>query len=406
MSKFIYLTDRSRIDTREECERKRFLQYDFDVNGELLGYQRTAASLPLLNGTEIHEAHAKLIAMAAGFEGYTHYSLDLIVEEMRERYTKQATERGVHGHADIEFLISEQSNLLEAMLRTFERTILPALLEEYEVITVEKPMDWEMAPGLVQKLRFDVVMRRRGDGQLVILDWKSMKYASNDWGQLIERSTQTYLYTEAASELFGEPVEMAYVGMVKGAWQKETAKSSPMFGQKIQKSPYLYAYKLTGQDGSVYQTEYTSRKGYVKTRVSDDMPVKKWVDWLFANEPSVVAEMFTFNPPFAPPLADRTRRRELIIREELEHVENIKRYWEMKHEADRTGNEILARTAQDYLDFVAAPMRENSCYKYGQDNACPMVGICFNAGAMENLETDTMYEPRVPHHSTELEEAA
>jgi hypothetical protein len=43
-----YITDRSRIVTREECERKRYLNYDFDINGEPMGIQRRAASLPLL----------------------------------------------------------------------------------------------------------------------------------------------------------------------------------------------------------------------------------------------------------------------------------------------------------------------------------------------------------------------
>jgi hypothetical protein len=37
-----YLTDRSRIVKRADCRRARYLNYDFDIDGEMVGIQRRA----------------------------------------------------------------------------------------------------------------------------------------------------------------------------------------------------------------------------------------------------------------------------------------------------------------------------------------------------------------------------
>jgi hypothetical protein len=398
VSKPIYLTDRSRIVAREDCERKRYLNYEFDIDGEMVGIQRKSHSLPLLNGIEVHDAHARLLA---GTE-----TVDSIMEGMRASYKATVESRGVHGEADPAQLIAEQTNLIEGMLRAWLLEWVPRIQEDYDIVSIEKPMDWHLAPGLVQKLRFDVVLRRKGDGRLVILDYKTMSYISDAWAKKLERSRQTSLYILAAQELYGEPVEMAYMGLVKGAYRKDTAKSSPFYEQKIQYSPYLYAYGLFGGDGDFYQTAYTPKKGFVKFRTYDVMPMKEWVEWLWANERNTVKELFTFNPPFAPTPREMHRVKELVVREEVAHLRRIEHYRALVRKAD--GDPTLLQQAQDYLDFVAAPMREERCYQYGADSACAFVDICFNEGAIDNVLEDGAFEPREAHHGTGLvdEEAA
>jgi hypothetical protein len=389
----IYLTDRSRIVTREECERKRYLNYDLDVDGTPIGIQRRSASLPLLNGTEIHEAHAKVLA---GQE------LESVVTEMRNRYKDAVELKGIYVSDDIDHMVREQMAMLEALLRAFVRLVLPRILAEYEVVNIEQSHDWELAPGLVQKLRFDTIVRRKADGMLAILDWKSMKSISEVWEQKLERSRQTALYTQAAEELYGEPVEMMYVGMVKGEWRKDTAKSSPWYGQRIQSTPFLYAYTL---DHESFQTAYTNRKGFHKVRIYEEMPVAKWVDYLFTNEPDVVNEQFTVIPPFAPTPRQRRRVKELVIREELKFINDIGLYKDLKAKADRSGDSILLQQAEDFLDFVAAPLREESCHKYGKEGRCPFYNLCFVEGAQEHALVDGEFERREPHHSTSMEDA-
>lgn len=392
MSKIIYLTDRSRIVTREECERKRFLNYDYDVEGEPIGIQRRSTSLPLLNGTEIHAAHAKVLA---------GQDLDSVVAEMRQRYKETVELKGIYVSDDVDHMVREQMAMLEALLRAFTRLVLPRILAEYDIVNIEQSHDWELAPGLVQKLRFDSIVRRKSDKTLTILDWKSMKSISEAWEQKLEHSRQTSLYTQAAEELYGEPVEMMYVGMVKGAWRKDTAKSSPFYNQKIQSTPFLYAYTL---DRENFQTAYTNRKGFQKIRSYEEMPISKWVDYLFEHEPEVVNEQFTVIPGFAPTLRERRRVKELVIREELKFIEDIERYKELKAKAEKTGDSILLQQAEDFLDFVAAPMREENCYKYGSESRCSFWWLCFVEGALQHALVDGEFERREPHHETTLED--
>jgi PD-(D/E)XK nuclease superfamily len=388
----IYLTDRSRVDTREECPRKRYLNYDFEVDGALKGVQRVMHSLPLLNGTEIHEAHAQVLMGE---------DLDTVVAAMRVRYRAQVEARGVFNEADPEGLISEQLNLLEAMLRAFVALWMPRILDEFTIVGIETPLDWALAPGLVQKLRFDVTARRKSDNQLVIIDFKSMDYLSDVWALKLEVSNQTSLYVEAAEELYGEPVEMAYLAMLKGSWRKDTARSSPFYEQKIQASPYLYAYAIEGNGMTIYQTAYTPKKGYRKVRTYDEMTVKEWVKWLLDNERQMVNDLFVWNPPIAPTLKERHDVRELVIKEELEYVSKVRQYHAMRDEAVATGNEVLAHKAEKFLDVEAAPKRRNTCFKYGNNSQCAFYGVCFNGGALEGLLDDPTYEVREPHHGTE-----
>jgi hypothetical protein len=400
----IYLTDRSRISAREDCERKRYLNYDFDVDGNMMGLQRRETSLALLDGTELHEAHARLLAFHAGLpEGV---SLDETVNAMRGSFHKVIEERGVHGDWDYSILIEEQLALLEGLLRTFELKWIPRLLEEFDIVTIEKPMDWELAPGLVQKLRFDVVMRRKSDSQLVILDYKTMKYGSDAWAQKLERSRQTSLYILAAQEMFGESVEIAYLGLIKGSNRKDTAFSSPFFGQRIQSSAFCYAYKLSGGDGDVYTSKYTSKKGFKKVRTYEQMPMSEWVKWLENNESDELDKIFIFAPPFNPTPRQMARVRDLVVREELEYVQNIRRYQEMREKGITTGSDDLLDKADAFLDLIAAPMREDSCFKYGDEHRCEFYDICFNEGAIDNVLGDGQFIEREAHHSRELEVAA
>jgi hypothetical protein len=393
----VYLTDRSRIVTREGCERKRFLNYDFDIDGEMVGVQKKSSSLPLLNGIEVHEAHARLLA---------GHDLEEIVASMRERYRDTLALRPILTDEDPKQLQVEQLALLEAMLRAFKRTWLPRILEDYDLVSIEKPMDWKLAPGLVQKLRFDVVLRRKGDGMLIILDYKTMAYPSDSWSKKLERSRQTSLYILAAQELFQEPVEIAYLGLIKGIYAKDTAKASPWYGQRIQKTPYLYAYALMGSVGNVYETEWTNKKGFQKIRTYEAVPggIEEWVDWLWHNKRDKLQEMFVFNPPFAPTQREMQRVRELVVREELEYVARVRAYQAMVRSAN--GDEHMLAKAQEFLDYVAAPMREESCYQYGLDHSCSYLDVCFNGGALERLLEDGGFEARESHHATTLEEAA
>jgi hypothetical protein len=384
--------DRSRVEAREDCGRMRFLGYDFAETG----LEPEEQALPLLSGIAIHAAHARLLA---------GHPLEQVVREILEDYVREIKERGLYGLEVTQVVIREQAALLEGMLRTWAAVRLPRILEEYDVVSIEQTFDWILVPDqLRQRLRFDVVLRRKDDGMLFILDFKGMKYPSELFEKQKEHDLQSCLYLQALKEHSGEFVGgIIYEGLLRGRFAKDTAFKSPFFQQKIQQSPYTIAYKLDGVTAaeSVYQTEYTSKKGYHKVRTFDEMPMKRWVEeWLIPE--GKANELFVVMPAVSPPPAELEEVKAQVIYEESKYHDDLELFKQLSADAAK-GDPIAAGMAEQVLRRMA-PKRRNRCFKYGQDNGCKFYDICFNQGARP-LE-DGGYRPRRPHHDTDLEMVA
>lgn len=401
MGQTIYI-DRSRVDTRQACPRQRFFAYDYiapdiltstpiaeDIVG---GITRASGSLPLLNGIAIHAAHARLLA---------GQGIEEVIELARSEYTTEVSSRGVFGELDTQGLIREQLAMLEGMLRLWAKWRLPAILAEYELAyfngepAIEQAWEWELAPGLVQRLRMDAIVRRRGDGLLHILDYKSAAYVSSGWREKFEHSLQTELYVQALKEKTGEPVGgMLYEGLMKGSYRKDTAASSPFFGQRIQSSPYCYAYVLEGPEGMVWSVPYTAKKGYKKVRITDIMTTAQWVEDHLQHlvQP---AEMFVSVPPICPPPFELERIKRQVVMQEFAYHQQLAKYRQLVAE----GRDEEAELQLDEF----APQVGSACYKYGADFRCAYVqDVCWTRGAMPLEEGG--FTVRIPHHAGEQEE--
>lgn len=397
MSKIIHLIDRSRVVAREECPRLRYLNYDFDGDG----LDSTQMSLPLLSGIAIHSAHARLLAGE---------SLEGVVESTISEYVKEIEAKGLLGLEVTKAVIKEQSSLLEGMLRVWFAIRMPAILEEYEVESIEQKWDWEMAPGLVERIRMDAILLRRDDGLRHILDYKGMGYPSEFFMEKQEHDLQTNLYIQALKEKTGEPVGgIIYEGLIRGVFRKDTAKSSPFYGQKIQQSPYTLAYALKGEAGTLYQTEYTSRKGWQKVHTYDEMPMKDWVNhYLLAGGDNIILpqELFVVVPPISPPEAELLRTKQQVVFEELQYLDQLERYRALVAYAKAppqtatVAGSIVEQMAEADLDRFA-PYRTNRCFKFGADYGCKFRSICFNSGA-QPLSEDSGFKKRVPHHDVDM----
>ncbi len=407
MGRIIYI-DRSRVETRQACPRQRFFSYDYlpievvkegETESEGLapaigGIARSLGSLPLLNGIAIHAAHARLLA------GWT---IDRVIDEALGAYSAEVASKGVFGENDTAGLIREQIAMLEGMVRLWAKWRLPAILEEYELAyfdgqpAIELAWEWEMAPGLVQRLRMDAILRRRADRLLHILDYKSAKYVDDAWSAKFDHCLQTELYVQALKEKTGEQVGgMLYEGLIKGAWRKDTAVSSPFCGQRIQSTPYCYAYLLDdGGIGQVWSAAYTAKKGFKKVRIIDVMPTKDWVEkhLQYMVKPS---EMFVVVPPITPPPFELERIKRQVVNQELWYHQQLDEYRRLL----TNGSEA---EAEDLLD-IFAPQVGSQCVKYGLDYACSFLeGVCWTKGATP-LE-DGGFEKRTPHHDGEREAA-
>ena len=375
----IHLIDRSRVVAREECPRMRYLTYDFEGTG----VESDSQALPLLAGIAIHSAHARLLMGE---------SVDQVVTDVIGSYKVEMAARGLLGIDVTEALIREQSSLLEGMLRMWTKVRLPALLADYDVMSVEKAWRWTLTPGLQQSLRMDAILRRKDTGLIFILDFKTVSYPSEIWGEKFEHDHQTLLYVQAIEEEVGEPVGgIIYEGLVKGLFKKDTSFKSDWFNQKVQLSPYTMCYMAEeGEAGRTFQTPYTSKKAYRKVRPYDHMTMTEWVDYLIENEPSTVEQLFIIVPEILPPAAERIELKQQVIREELSYFDQLARYNAMEDGLEK----------DTFLDILA-PKRRQRCFKYGLDNKCVFAAsVCFNQGS--HPLRDGGFRPRTPHHDTDL----
>ncbi len=386
MSAILHLIDRSRVVAREECPRLRYLNYDFNESG----LESEKGALPLLSGIAIHTAHARLLA---------GQPLEVVVAEVVACYVEDIKRRGLFGLEVTKALIAEQAALLEGMLRVWYAKRMPMILEEYDIVSIEETWDWELSPGLVQRMRMDVILRRKDDGLLFILDYKTMAYASDGVMEKHEHSHQTCLYLQALKEHFNEPVGgILYEGLIKGKFALDMAKASPFYKTKVQQGPYTMAWGLKGDIGTVLQTEYTPKKGWEKMRPYEVMPVKDWAQVLIEGGQGILStnELFIPMPPISPPSEELLRMKRKVVREEEQYHAQLAAYKGLLASGDPA--------AVDYLDLFA-PTREERCFKFGLDNRCQFsgpTGICFNQG-MEPLAADSGYLPRTAHHDRQLE---
>lgn len=380
---------RSAMIARQDCPRLRYLNYH---SGPMrTGIERKSRSLPLLTGIHIHAAHAYLL---------NGDPIDLVVARMKEEFTAEYHAKGIKlsgGNPDALHTFHEQMFMLEVMLRAWHYHRMPKILAEYTPLLIEKEWEWEMAPGVVQPLRLDVIMERKGDNLLHALDYKTTSYASESWMQSFEVNDQTLSYSLAIVEEFKRPFGgMLYEGLVKGAYRTDTAKSSPFCGKKIQSTPLCYGYKFDGPDGPVYTSDYTSKKGWVKVAGWDEMSAEEWFNLLIKPDPVLLTKLFVPIPPIEPVMATAQKWRRQQAYQELIFYRNLN---ELEAATDPVEKEIL-------LDMYF-PQNFGRCYKYGADHACSMFGICHVAGNTAELALEEGdYEVRIDHHAIEEEKVA
>ena len=384
MGRIIYAT-RSGVQDRQECPRLSFLSTA--IYGT--GIQRTSNALPLLRGTTAHAAFARVLS---------GWDLEKTVKTMHAEYRAAVEAKGVHGIEleSKERFITEQLHLMECVLRGWVRVRLPLILEEEDPVAIEQEWQWEMAPGVIEPMRFDYIGRRKDTGMLVVRDWKTASSISEDWAVKFEHDLQTNLYVLALQEHTGELVDgITYEGLLVGSYKKETARNVPWTGQKIQQSPYNYGYMLpdTGGNGlHIFQSEYTSKKGWQKFRVAGAVAPDIWLDQL--DSENRLEGMFTVVPSISPPPFEMDSIRRQVVSQELKWHESLDRYNELLEAGDD-------EEAERYLDLFA-PQHTSRCVKFGADNRCAFYGtVCFTEGA-EPL-ADGLFEPREPHHTIEEE---
>lgn len=366
-----FYTSRSREVAYLNCPRLGYTAYDWDGTG----LESESTSLPLINGNAIHEGIAGIL---------TGGSYEVAIARQLELYRTTLNTRGVRNEAGValSWLEKEQETLLRGTVAAWMQERLPQLQAEFEVVAVEKELLWEMGEGVVDRVRCDVLARRRSDGGLFYVEWKTTSQGGEEWAKQWEHNTQLLLNTRAVEEVLKERVEGVMIeGLVKGRRKIDEARGSAFYGQRIQVSPLCYGYRHA-QTGE-YRARYTSQGGWYKVAVWEEMPVEEWVETVMTKEERMA--LFAPVPPIRPSAFHLDRAQRQVVASVKER--------EAKLQWVRSGP---AATLQERLD-LAFPMNDEHCFRYW-GSPCEFERLCFSQQISEDPLGSGLYRRKQSHH--------
>jgi hypothetical protein len=386
-------TSRSAIETRRKCPTRRFLNYDYAGTG----LEPVGAALPLAGGIAVHGILAQVLEARGEPE-----ALERIIAAGLEAYRASVVAAG--GFLNqlperVEWLLGEQSCLMEGLVRGWVRYRLPDILAHYDVVSIEQERRAPLAVDFTLPLRLDVLLRAKQGGALVILDYKTMAYEREAWADSLRNGTQTHLYIPAVEVLYGEHVSgVQYEGLFKGARKRGSKGDQERWGDmKLQQSKLCYGYRgPRAEDGSYpWQAEGTTKKGWSKEPIWQHMPVKTWVERYLA--PEDLQAMFQTVPPTRPTPQAMREEVEAVVRGEREWAQRVQPLVRLSLVAPEELPEALGRGLEKNRD---------QCLGYGPDNRCPFWAICTDRTIAADPLGSELFQPREDHHEDTQQEAA
>jgi hypothetical protein len=233
------LFDRSRLLTAQTCPRMRWLSYEYRGRG----ISPRTYPIPLITGIAVHEGLSWLLKanLDKTFIGWCNNCksalewevtmMDWVAAEgqnflcgecrlpvqVTSRYLQPAVveiavfaaltsfDRGVSkrqlaldSDEDPGYAYLEQRALVEALVRVYALVQLPRLVEEYEILEVERDEVWrDFAPGVDFMFKADGLLKHRDTGDLHILSFKT----ASQYGKLNDDSARYDV--QGLSELAG-----------------------------------------------------------------------------------------------------------------------------------------------------------------------------------------------------------
>lgn len=395
------LTDRSRhFRGLKDCARARFHEY----HQYGFGIRPRSESIPLATGTAIHQAVEPMLVI--GKERLaTRDEARIAIAAAVETYKHKCEARGFQGEDSdsVAYVIAEQSTLIAGLAWSFYRVLLPWLLDEFEILEVEREVDIVLGctcglgdriagipehesracQGVALMSRGDLICRRRSDGTVGAWDLKSTGYgfSSNEH----EHSVQMALSSIAAEKIIGERCTHSYlIGFLKGKRDFQTKAEREAQGSlKKQQSLLCYAWYKPADPpfgGEDWRFEYTREKGYGKVPI--------WTAGQGFGEPLVAAEVWVMEV-----LPEEKVREQLSLYGPMQRQEWLE-------PAILREIELEARK-WDTAQIDEFP-RSFDCYPWGR--ACEFLSCCFDPALGDPLSSGR-YLRRSPHHVAEAQVA-
>lgn len=358
------LISRSAVATRKLCEMKRFRGYhqlhpDWDPSqqkGGISPLDDLTSGFDKLRGQLIHSC------LDMGIKGQDWQSWLIsqpamlpqpfgLLDEENQLLWSTLIRRSVQGWLDIRW---------------------SKLSQDYEPVSSEEEWQWSLSPLVNQSLRMDQIWRRRSDGQLLIVDFKTLKRLDANWVDRLRNSDQTHLYVQALVERTQEPVlGIQYEGLILGSKDKDGRHKSELIG----------AYSK----GGLINIKWSNGAQYYGTLHWADQRVYDLLGQVGLEN------LYPTTGPLYPPPSQLLQTKDATAEAEINWADRMSRLDECRQKYGEDSSEyqsLLGRLVERSSD---------ACLKYGWGYACPYMDMCWN-GAQPDQET---FQPRIDHHVEE-----
>ena len=387
---FPILYDTSRAKAYLDCQRKRWHGYEYPTGLSINGLERLTMNVALSTG--IYE-HIALDALLNGVE------VESAVETACGSYRAEVKRRGLELDIPTEgsYVVEEQAALVEGLARAAAIVVVPKLLAQYELLETEREdqraLDAERS--VVLMARTDAVLRRRSDGLLFVLNWKTASTAGDAWAEGFETDMQTVSEPYAIEPRLGERIAgVLVIGLIKGKQMPEKDGDGNIIRWR-QSTPLIYAYKKLANPPALpedtYRYDYV--KNWKKSPIWEDerYTVKSWVESL---PPEVLEAQFQWVPPIT-----RNER-------DVEHwrQQSIAREHDVRAKAEAS-RQAYPEHREQMLDELF-PQNTEACQRFGKRHRCAFYGICWDGQTGADPLGSGLYRPRTANHPYEIEMVA
>lgn len=253
--------------------RERYLTYHHNRKG----IQRVGTSIPLATGSYTHlslegilkwcqkqqqaGASPRDIFIAADRDGIVRNS----VEEALQLYTDEIDNRGwrdltAEDSEELGYVVEEQTTLTGALVWCWYRTLLPTVLDHWDIVAVEQEYEYVIGctcglsglgevsahaardcSGLVLMTRPDLIITHREREANAYVEFKTGSgVVYPDWAKQFNNNMQFAMGCAAAERIIGKPIDQMYVhGMHKGSRRRP---KDDQYAPKRQESGLCYAF--------------------------------------------------------------------------------------------------------------------------------------------------------------------
>lgn len=442
----LWLTDRTRYLTGTgRCGRQRYLSNHFGPAG--YGIVRQSDSLPLATGKYVHEAFEILLRSMLETDQLPSRGLvRQAITAASEAYGRRIAARGYAGLLQSErsdYVIREQQTLLAGLVWAAYQTILPWLLQEFRIRSVEtesiyvldcscglssavldaRQHDARGCQGVGLMLRQDLVAERRVGSGGAYFEIKTTGSGGDAWAEEWETKPQLGLGSLGIKERLGLEITETYViGLYKG---RRTLRGEGADAIRIQDSPLCYgyskpanpplapddwlpAYRWTDDFGNHTASRAHQKRGIWELTQTD------WPVWLQATQTDPTLSPSEFWATFMPEsvlkqqvfLVGPMNRQDAQIASLKEQIVGEEHKWRQTLWELYGLLQVHPWTAPDVqlaLDRLIPASWD--CRRYGKAHECEYVPICFKQEGWQDPIGSGKFVARRPHHDPELAQA-